>query len=122
MSGVREETTMAELDPRAAGARRLRDKVCVVTGAGQGIGRATARRLGEEGGKIVVAERYRKKGVADGLMHEFLNRLRSGGVRHVTTGFFRPEYFYGYGFRIEKRFAGLVKDLAETAISSASGS
>src|SRR2546428_12982213 len=48
---------MAELDPRAAGAKRLRDKVCVVTGAGQGIGRATAKRLGEEGGKIVVAER-----------------------------------------------------------------
>ena len=46
-----------ELDPRAAGARRLRDKVCIVTGAGQGIGRATAKRLGEEGGKIVVAER-----------------------------------------------------------------
>jgi dihydroxycyclohexadiene carboxylate dehydrogenase len=42
---------MADLDPRAAGAKRLRDKVCVVTGAGQGIGRATARRLGEEGGE-----------------------------------------------------------------------
>lgn len=38
---------MAELDPRTAGAQRLRDKVCVVTSAGQGIGRATARRLGE---------------------------------------------------------------------------
>ena len=37
--------------------RRLADKVCVVTGAGQGIGRATARRLGQEGGKIVVADR-----------------------------------------------------------------
>jgi NAD(P)-dependent dehydrogenase (short-subunit alcohol dehydrogenase family) len=46
-----------ELDPRAAGARRLKDKVCVVTGAGQGIGRAAARRLGEEGGTIVVADR-----------------------------------------------------------------
>lgn len=46
-----------ELDPKAAGARRLKDKVCVVTGAGQGIGRAIARRLGQEGGKIVVAER-----------------------------------------------------------------
>ena len=48
---------VAELDPRAAGGKRLRDKVCVVTGAGQGIGRATARRLGEEGGIIAVAER-----------------------------------------------------------------
>src|SRR5258708_11948664 len=46
-----------ELDPRAAGARRLRDKVCIVTGAGQGIGRAAAKRLGQEGGKIVVADR-----------------------------------------------------------------
>ncbi len=46
-----------ELDVRAAGAKRLQDKVCVVTGSGQGIGRATARRLGEEGGTIVVAER-----------------------------------------------------------------
>jgi NAD(P)-dependent dehydrogenase (short-subunit alcohol dehydrogenase family) len=45
------------LDARAAGARRLQDKVCIVTGAGQGIGRATARRLGAEGGKIVVADR-----------------------------------------------------------------
>ena len=35
------------------------------------------------------------------------------GVETVTTGFFRPEYFYTYGFRIEKRYAGLVKDLTE---------
>ena len=52
-SGVREETIMAELDPRAAGARRLRDKVCVVTGAGHGIGRATARCLGVEMGQEI---------------------------------------------------------------------
>lgn len=48
---------MTDLDPRAAGARRLQGKVCIVTGAGQGIGRATAKRLGQEGGRIVVAER-----------------------------------------------------------------
>jgi dihydroxycyclohexadiene carboxylate dehydrogenase len=46
-----------ELDARAAGARRLKDKICVVTGAGQGIGRAAAKRLGQEGGIIVVADR-----------------------------------------------------------------
>ena len=46
-----------ELDARAAGGKRLSDKVCIVTGSGQGIGRATAKRLGEEGGTIVVADR-----------------------------------------------------------------
>ena len=45
------------LDARAAGGKRLSDKVCIVTGSGQGIGRATAKRLGEEGGTIVVADR-----------------------------------------------------------------
>jgi NAD(P)-dependent dehydrogenase (short-subunit alcohol dehydrogenase family) len=46
-----------KLDSRAAGARRLEDKICVVTGAGQGIGRAAAKRLGQEGAKVVVADR-----------------------------------------------------------------
>jgi len=46
-----------ELDPRAAGGRRLQGKVCIVTGAGQGIGRATAKRLGAEGATVVVADR-----------------------------------------------------------------
>jgi predicted N-acetyltransferase YhbS len=71
----------------------------------------------EEGGtkahleKIVVADAYRRKGVADGIMREFFNRLRAAGATAVTTGFFRPEYFYAHGFKIEKRYAGLVKSL-----------
>jgi dihydroxycyclohexadiene carboxylate dehydrogenase len=63
-----------ELDARAAGAHRLKDKVCVVTGAGQGIGRATARRLGQEGGKIVVADRV------DASATRTLSELRDHGV------------------------------------------
>jgi long-subunit acyl-CoA synthetase (AMP-forming)/GNAT superfamily N-acetyltransferase len=69
--------------------------------------------------KIVVAERHRKKGVSDALMTEFFNRLRSRGIRAVTTGFFRPEYFYRFGFRIEKRYAGLVKELTDKRPSPA---
>ena len=64
----------SDLDARAAGARRLKDKVCVVTGAGQGIGRATARRLGQEGGKIVVADRV------DASASETVSQLRDHGV------------------------------------------
>jgi NAD(P)-dependent dehydrogenase (short-subunit alcohol dehydrogenase family) len=63
-----------EPDSRAAGARRLKDRVCIITGAGQGIGRATAKRLGEEGGKIVVADR-----IEEGAT-ETVAQLRQSGV------------------------------------------
>ncbi|MFN3892173.1 MAG: SDR family oxidoreductase [Beijerinckiaceae bacterium] len=36
---------------------RFEGQVCIVTGAGQGIGRASALRLAAEGGSIVIAER-----------------------------------------------------------------
>jgi len=61
--------------------------------------------------KIVVAERYRKLGVGEGLMNEFFNRLRAAGAETATTGFFRPSYFYRFGFTVGKRRAGLVKTL-----------
>ncbi len=68
-----------ELDPRAAGARRLKDKVCVVTGAGQGIGRAIAKRLGQEGGRIVVVDRV------DEGVSETLASLQGNGVKAVKA-------------------------------------
>ncbi len=63
--------------------------------------------------KIVVTDKYRRKGISEGLMKEFFNRMRDAHFRYVTTGFFRPEYFYRFGFKIERKYAGLVKDLTE---------
>ncbi len=63
--------------------------------------------------KIVVSSQLRRKGISDGLMNEFFNRLRDKKVQKVTTGFFRPEYFYRFGFKVERKYAGLVKDLTE---------
>ncbi|WP_080239939.1 SDR family NAD(P)-dependent oxidoreductase [Spirosoma rigui] len=41
---------------------RFSDKVCIVTGGTSGIGRATAERLGEEGGKVLVVGRDEERG------------------------------------------------------------
>src|SRR5258708_25825780 len=41
---------------------RLKDKVAIIAGAGQGLGRAYAQRLAKEGAKVVVAELNADKG------------------------------------------------------------
>jgi long-chain acyl-CoA synthetase len=61
--------------------------------------------------KIVVSNRYRRKGISESLMNELFNRLKADNTKYVTTGFFRPEYFYQFGFKIERKYSGLVKEL-----------
>lgn len=63
--------------------------------------------------KIVVSNRFRRKGVSEAIMNEFFNRMKDEGFSFVTTGFFRPEYFYKFDFKIEKKYSGLVKKLKD---------
>ncbi|QDZ11897.1 SDR family oxidoreductase [Devosia ginsengisoli] len=44
--------------------QRLVGKIAIVTGAGQGIGEAIARRFAAEGARVVIAERERERGEA----------------------------------------------------------
>ncbi len=64
--------------------------------------------------KIVVGPRHRGRGVGEMLMKNFMQRMRDLGEVRVTTGFFQPHYFYQFGFRLERGFSGLVKDLERT--------
>lgn len=63
--------------------------------------------------KIVVDERFRRKGISEGLLKEFFKRLRSEEVKIVTVGFLRPEFFYRFGFNIDHQFGNMVKKLDE---------
>lgn len=71
---MRADAMLDSLDARGAGARRLAGKVCIVTGAGQGIGRATARRFAAEGAMVVVAERI------DETASETVRQLEAAGA------------------------------------------
>ncbi|MBN2799575.1 MAG: GNAT family N-acetyltransferase [Deltaproteobacteria bacterium] len=66
--------------------------------------------------KLVVADAFRRVGVGEALMREFLMRMRDQGVERVTAGFFRPEYFYRLGFRLGARHGGLACDLREVTM------
>ncbi len=52
---------------------RLENKVVIITGAGQGIGAATARRMAREGAKVVLAARRL------GLLEEVVGEIEAAG-------------------------------------------
>ena len=53
--------------------KRLTDKIALVTGAGSGIGRASAIRFAEEGARVVVAE------IQPALGNETVDAVRAAG-------------------------------------------
>jgi len=64
----------------------------------------------------VVSRKARGKGLADGLMREFVRRLRARGSLRLETGYFQPEYLKRYGFRTNPASGGLVLDLASEPV------
>jgi len=65
----------------------LKDKVAIVTGGTQGIGRATAMRLAREGARVVIAARGRER--LDAVAAEI--RSAGGAVAAVQADVGRPE-------------------------------
>jgi len=57
---------------------RIAGKVCVVTGAGSGIGRASAVRLAEEGGRVLCAD------VNDATAQETAQQIRDSGGEAIA--------------------------------------
>jgi long-chain acyl-CoA synthetase len=61
--------------------------------------------------KLVIARNHRGKGVSDGLMREFVRRLKARGVKRLETGYFQPEYLRRFAFRTNPTSGGLVRDI-----------
>lgn len=63
---------------------------------------------------IVIRSKYRKKDLSNRLMDELFSRLRNKGIQFVIAGFFQEDFFYKHGFKIDRNFGGLVKNIIET--------
>jgi long-chain acyl-CoA synthetase len=63
--------------------------------------------------KIVVATSHRREGISEEVMEDFFQRMRARGVKAVTTGFYRLQYFRRFRFQIDREHAGLVRILGE---------
>ena len=63
---------------------RLKDQVVVVTGAGSGIGRASAKEFAKEGARIVVADINLRGAAEPGTMSSSITRPFSSTRRSKT--------------------------------------
>ncbi len=57
---------------------KLKDKVCIITGAGHGFGEAMARRFAEEGARVVIADLNPKTG---SKVAQEINAAHGGGEK-----------------------------------------
>ncbi|MEM3403669.1 MAG: glucose 1-dehydrogenase [Nitrososphaeria archaeon] len=63
---------------------RLKDKICIVTGASRGIGRAIALTFGREGG-LVVVNYSKNKEKAEGVINEIIKNGGKAVIAHADV-------------------------------------
>ena len=73
------------LEPRAGAAWNVRDKLCIVSGATNGIGKQTALALASQGARVVVVARSRAKG--DATVSQISEATSDGKVELLLCDF-----------------------------------
>jgi NAD(P)-dependent dehydrogenase (short-subunit alcohol dehydrogenase family) len=91
---------------------RLRDRVCVVTGAARGIGLAIAERFGREGGRIACVD------VSAGRLEPAVDELQNKGfeARAYAVDVGKRADVHALFARIEKEFAAPAAVLVNNAV------
>ena len=60
---------------------------------------------------IVISKPYRKRDLGGKLIEDFCNRLEADGIKTLTTHFYLRSFFEKFNFKIDSRWAGLVRTI-----------
>ncbi len=60
---------------------------------------------------IDIAKPYRKKDLSRKLLEDFYKRLHTDGIKTLITYFYLNRFFEKFGFKIDSRWGGLVKEI-----------
>ncbi len=60
---------------------------------------------------VAVRQKYQKIALSKRLMADFYKRMKHRGIQAITVGFYVEKFFFRQGFKIDKRYGGLVKKL-----------
>ena len=60
---------------------------------------------------VAVRKKYQKIALSKRLMADFYKRMKHKGIMVITVGFYVEKFFFRQGFKIDKRYGGLVKKL-----------
>ena len=60
---------------------------------------------------VAIKNKYQKIALSKRLMSDFFKRMKHINISHITVGFYAQEFFFNNGFKIEKQYGGMVKEL-----------
>ena len=60
---------------------------------------------------VAVKQKYQKISLSKRLMSDFFKRKKHQGIENITVGFYAEDFFSKHGFKLDKRFGGMVKEI-----------
>ena len=60
---------------------------------------------------VAIRKKYQKIGLSKLLMNDLFKRMEHKNIHIITVGFYAEKFFSKYGFKIDKKYGGMVRKL-----------
>ena len=60
---------------------------------------------------VAIRKKYQKIGLSKNLMNDLFKRMKHKNIQIITVGYYAEEFFSKFGFKINKKYSGMVKEL-----------